>query len=701
MSTTTGKIYLGSTLLAGAGIAGTSVTIGAFNLADESPNYEDFPGYDYAIVDEAYRIALAVRKDGAIYTPSIYVDEIHAAGGSIDLDSIDTPQLNIIGTGAIANSGPGFDEFYSYAFLDNADRVAWGIKSDGTLFASRLEINTLTVDNLLGPTGDQSAIHTAQGLFTVEYVSQDPQIFRYNSGLKSQITTTGKNYAPSMTAEATPRVLFTSNREGSASYFVMNPDGSGVFPAVARPSLVVWGDSMGSDITPSRLGSGLTTVGNSNAGRLAVNAAIGGSSSIVQALRMGAIPWTAEVVGGSIPASGSVTLANHRTPILTALNAQYPTFISADPMVLGSWDAIGAKSCTVSINGVVGTVTELGGVYSFNRTTAGSAVSVTNPVTIRPERMGDYSLAELNSFTAILWPFGTHITNNIVVNGVQLAPQIMLDTEMQIWSAMVARLGPLSKRFIFLAEQATDPPESPETNAQRTAWSNLVTNASQVYATTYPDNYFNFTPAFANGIASLGIPAFKAWLQTNYPAVYNSATEGWQAELNTLNGVDVTAREPAAVATITLTGNGGSSVTSATSVDTTCDQQTLWAWGVVNPFLRTRLRVGVTASGGVATALWVREGGIGYQVGDTIRIPAGTIGNAQAITGTVASLRTETIGTVRDSSGGVVVADSYSEWDVANGFLPRCSRRDDVHFNAYGAEFLSLLLAAKINSNGW
>lgn len=751
----------------------SQIGIGTNVLIDESRNYEDYPGYEYVITDGAHRIALAIRKDGTIYAPSLYVDRlgapgggididsfdasqfniinagsvqnpgvgydefyiaawtdalnrlafgirpngtvrvekgdfgslvvssITAPGGSIDLDSVDTPLVNVIDAGSLEKYNVGFDEFYSYAFIDSSERVAWGIKRDGTVFAPKFEIDTLTVGNLLGATGQQSAVHSSQGLFTVEYIGPDPQIFRYFSGSKNKLTTTGKNYAPSMTIEASPRVLFTSTREGSPSYFVMNPDGSEVFPAVARSSLVVWGDSMGADITPARLNSGLAAVGNSNASRLAVNAAVGGSSSIAQALRMGAIPWTAEIVGGSIPASGSVTLANHRTPILTALNAQYPTFISADPMTLGSWVPAGEKGCIVSINNVVGTITESGGVYSFNRTTAGSAVSVTNPVTIKPEQMGNYSLSQLNSFTAILWPFGTHITNDIVVNGSQLAPQIQLNAELQVMSAMVNRLGPLSKQFIFLAEQATFPPHSTETNMQRGAWSNDKVNAFQTLAATYPDNYFNFTPAFANGIASLGIPSFKTWLQNNYPSIYNSATEGWQAQLNTIGAETVTPQEPAAVATITLTGNGGSGVTSAISVNTVCNQQTLWSWGEVNPYLRTRLRVGVTASGGVATALWVREGGIGYVVGDTIRIPVGAVGNTQEITGTVATLRTETIGTVRDSSGSVVVASSYSEWDVANGFLPRCSRRDQVHFNSYGAEYLSLLLAAKINTNGW
>jgi hypothetical protein len=407
---------------------------------------------------------------------------------------------------------------------------------------------------------------------------------------------------------------------------------------------------------------------------------------------MGAIPWTAEVAGSSIPASGSVVLSNNRTPIITALNAQYPTQISADPMVLGAWGAGGSATgftngCTVSIDGVRGTVTESGGVFSFNRTTAGSAVSVTNPVSIKAEEMGgpagtSYSLNELNSYTAIIWPYGTHISGNIVVDGVNVTSQITAQAEMDVWDAMIAKLGSLAKRYIFLGDHLLYPP--PATSSASTF---------PLFETKYPQ-IFSHTPAFANGIPSLGIPSFKSWLLTNYPTIYNSATEGWQAELNTLSGVPITPQETKAVATITLVNNGGSGVASATSVNTTCDQK-------VGANDRVRLRVGVTASGGVATALWVREGGIGYELGDTIRIPVGAVGNTQAITGTVATRRTETMGTVRDAAGAVVVASSYSEWDVANGFLPRCCRRDIPHFNVVGGEYLSLLLAARINSLGW
>jgi hypothetical protein len=49
----------------------------------------------------------------------------------------------------------------------------------------------------------------------------------------------------------------------------------------------------------------------------------------------------------------------------------------------------------------------------------------------------------------------------------------------------------------------------------------------------------------------------------------------------------------------------------------------------------------------------------------------------------------------------VDVARSYSQWDVDNGYWPRCFRRDSIHFNMGGAEYLSHLLAARIKELGW
>jgi len=177
--------------------------------------------------------------------------------------------------------------------------------------------------------------------------------------------------------------------------------------------------------------------------------------------------------------------------------------------------------------------------------------------------------------------------------------------------------------------------------------------------------------------------AEREWFAKAHPAAFNDPATGWAAELDVIpvgpyKGERHTDKEPAAVAGIRLTGNGGRGVTSAARVATETPGATRWA--------KTGLFVGVEARNGVAVRLTVREAGRGYAVGDPIVIPVGAIGNAAPITGEVAAIREETIGTVRHPDGMLDVANFYSQWDVDNGYWPRCFRRDFIHFNEPGAE---------------
>lgn len=86
-------------------------------------------------------------------------------------------------------------------------------------------------------------------------------------------------------------------------------------------------------------------------------------------------------------------------------------------------------------------------------------------------------------------------------------------------------------------------------------------------------------------------------------------------------------RAGAAVATILLTGNGGSGATSKSNQVTTTDKG------------GSALTVNLTAADGVVTAITVgSNAGDGYRVGDQITVSAAAAGTASAVTGTVASL---------------------------------------------------------------
>jgi hypothetical protein len=81
------------------------------------------------------------------------------------------------------------------------------------------------------------------------------------------------------------------------------------------------------------------------------------------------------------------------------------------------------------------------------------------------------------------------------------------------------------------------------------------------------------------------------------------------------------------VATVILTGNGGSGATTMTNTATTTSKN------------GTGLTVNLTAATGVVTAITLGDNaGTGYRIGDQITVSAVVAGTASAVTGTVASL---------------------------------------------------------------
>ncbi len=458
-------------------------------------------------------------------------------------------------------------------------------------------------------------------------------------------------------------------------------------------SVFVTGDSMAQDLTPQRLASGLAFVADKNPARSIENRAIGGNSSIVVGIRQGALEWTADVEDGTLPASGPVRLTNHRTPILTQAHAKYPE-LEVDFMKRSSWpDGLGSNTAvTARISGVEGEVIAKGTDRLFVRSKEGQAVTVTNPVEVEVIRSGPTDLTELNARIGIYWPFGPHLNNGITRDGVNVSPQIATDVEKQILKAMIGQLS--HQRVILLYRQSTFPAPSYDTNWGRDRLELIA--LQEFYGSSYPKHYFDYVPVFKAGDAPMGVPSFKDWLKATHPDVYADPDRGWLApfQINKDNGsAMVTPIEEKAVAEVALIRNGAHGVKSTERVDTTTpggDHQ-----------MKTRLKLGIVAENGVAKRLWVREGGIGYEVGDVITIAAGVIGNQEPITAKVTRLRSETIGTVYDTNGGIDTANSYSQWDVDNGYVPRISRRDAVHFNALGADYLSMLLAARIKQLGW
>lgn len=695
-------------------------------------------GYAYAMLDADGRLAWGVKADGSIeiskigsltgaftgsFTGSFTGDLI----GDADADEIRVNKLIAQGgTIDLGTANIGEDAVYdsvAYAELDSENRITRAVRLSGEHYFPKAEIDQLNVQSFTVG-GQPLAVRPDSlaggplGLFESRSDGNNYQIYRYFNGAENQLTAGSNNYSISLTSETPERVLFYSDRDGSQSAYVMNADGSDVYYANALSKIAVWGDSMSADLIETRMQSGLASVGASEPDRDVWNLGIGGQSSVQVAVRMGALPWTAEIVGGVIPASGQVEITNHRTPLWTQFYDDYPTAAASHGdnfQDYGSWPGGSYKDTYVTIAGIKGRIYRTDDApnpdtYVFERIEAGLEVSVENPVDIKVIEQAlpffgyptPTSITTLTSYTSILWPFGPHITNNILdAEGNNIADAAVSAMEMSVVEAIVKRLGSLNKKFILLYEARMQPAHSLENNAMR---NNFVASATAAaYATNYPENYLDFTPYFIAG--GLGVPSFKSWFQSNYPTEYAAAETGWAAELNTyLNNpanATVVYTETRAAATVTLTSNGGSGVSqNHLSVDTISPPDTSKPIEIRDQS-RVGLRLGVNASGGVVTSLWVREGGRGYVAGDTFTIPAGTIGNTADITGTVATTRSETIGTVRNEDETIDVANSYSQWDVDNGYIPRSARRDVVHFNGFGAEFLCLVLAAKIKSLNW
>jgi lysophospholipase L1-like esterase len=264
----------------------------------------------------------------------------------------------------------------------------------------------------------------------------------------------------------------------------------------------MWGDSLTGNIrgiipnnghtvvTQAFLDKGLTIPSSE---RRFVNLGIGGQTAVQIAARQGGLATTCTVSGGSIPASGSVTLTS-----------VYPDLIY-NPTLDGR-----LNNFPVSINQVAGTLTRVSSTqYTFARSTPGSAVSAAGTVAIVPNTTDAAPIiavdlfapaaktgADLNGYTAIFWLGHNGIGGS---NG---------ETMLSLLTGCVQKLINSRGRFLILprfnatAESGT----SPYTSLQNNFWSPL--------ATAFPGNYYDIRRDFIDNA--------KTWMQAKYPTEYAS-----------------------------------------------------------------------------------------------------------------------------------------------------------------------------------
>jgi len=154
---------------------------------------------------------------------------------------------------------------------------------------------------------------------------------------------------------------------------------------VSGPDIVQWGDSMTQQMGSVELAAAT--------GQIVRNAGVGGESSAGIAARQGATPYTLIPSGASIPASGGVAV-------------QFKDNKNTWPLLQG--DGVPDGGFSGLFAGVHGTITlvkagaqyvhDAGDVYTFTRTTTGSAVPITRP---EPFTL-DFGIARRNDI-AVIW----------------------------------------------------------------------------------------------------------------------------------------------------------------------------------------------------------------------------------------------------------------------------------------------------------
>ena len=106
------------------------------NLLAQMP---DSAEYAYAIVDAQNRLAFGIGKDGSIVMPKYSLPDGSVTGNKLAASSVSTAKLDATLQAALPGSFPDTYTDYLYVIADAQNRIALGIKKDGTVVA-KLEL---------------------------------------------------------------------------------------------------------------------------------------------------------------------------------------------------------------------------------------------------------------------------------------------------------------------------------------------------------------------------------------------------------------------------------------------------------------------------------------------------------------------------------------------------------------------------------
>ena len=269
-------------------------------------------------------------------------------------------------------------------YLDNVNEAVGTIPAIMQPYVDEAQQVVDTINPKLGELSERSGYHsawtTSAGLLNIGFRSSDSRPIFGNGGdvvgrieaqeaaveivtsARSGIALAGRlaNGQLPWLVDSWGRFWANGHNVAAELNWLLANGGGGGSPALST-DLVVIGDSIaapGSGVGPDIAGlfPGRTTYGNG----------IGGEDPVQIFQRQGGVPTTGVVAGGSIPASGAVAVTG-----LNLLNGSADRSIAAE-VIPTSGPAIAGTLSYVTATGV----------YSFTRTTPGSAAAVPNPAVI-------------------------------------------------------------------------------------------------------------------------------------------------------------------------------------------------------------------------------------------------------------------------------------------------------------------------------
>lgn len=424
--------------------------------AMDSENYPFAESFDYIAKDSMENMMWAFRGDVYFNYMKCVYSEIDVAKLSVNGVSLD---VNAILPGEDALNLTRLS--HASAFSNSSDfpfnPTAWTIFDKNRDVIFRVEDYWKALENIKALQDELAQLSPQANplLPFADVTSGYSQIFAYNSETGDQVqVTNGESNETAPRPDGADRIVWQSDRADpppGALFYAQLPDMT-PHAYIARKKIVGWGHSFinnGAFLNRLRALTGLPTY----------NFGLSGQTSDAIAARQGGDPAHYAPVGGSIPASGAVTLS---------------------PSIPGPCRSLAAPvALKCNLAGVDGTFTWDGTSAVFTRETAGSAVpvSVQVPLFVYP-----ITTVNVSGSIALGTQFDLH---DECINIFWIGRNNLSETDliMQNIVSMVEYVKPIGGKILIMADfnSASEPTGS--------TGFNQMTELNHRYQDKYPDFY--------------------------------------------------------------------------------------------------------------------------------------------------------------------------------------------------------------------